>query len=1058
MSTRFSYLQQDYITQLNSLDDLATASQTGSAASATAAAASAAAAATSASGASTSATTSTTQATAATTQATNAATSATAASGSATSASTSAATATTQATNASTSATNAASSNTGAGTSATNAAASFVSIDKKYLGSLAADPTLDNQGAALSTGALFWNTVATKLRLYSAGVWIDAALSYISPAFTGIPTAPTAAALTNTTQLATTAFVKNAGESFSTTTAIATTGALTTTNLGQMLKITTAGTTQTFPAVASCPAGTSLSLASEFLVGSTLLKGSGAELLANPNGVTANTFTLGAGESVQFVSNGASWDALGYEAAMIRNPHALTNLLYPSADGQWRDIYRGGWKPAGFNQQWGGSQFGVELIDGATGNLVKFDVASGYVEDNNYVGGGDAANRAYNSQGIKSSEAITLAAAWLKLYKFGNPANNLQLTIVADDGSGTKPLNITPITNGTAIAQSGKLHTSKADGEWYRFVFPVAPSLVGGTQYHLVIKSSGAVDAVNYWGIKVSNTKKYPAGALCQGDATPVFSANSIYAINFLLEPAPISQFLQLSTGQFDSALKFSHGSPANQHKAITQSLRNFFDGKNFTALHRVSSCLKGAPIAEYLYGLDHDRISLQCNAGTGFASINFYDAAGTLVTVTGNTDVSVAGFSDVAMAVRTYGDGQDYLQLWMNGVKQAETTLGTYVVDKNMRELGTAWLGGGFALAPVWTQALNMASLPSALGFSWTGTAVEANVMSIQGGKLFQNANGYASTDTGYYTKTVALNNATGWAVEYKARTPSNNNIVNQGSVFLQVSDGTKTLQVLLTEYFLSTYSAAADFFIQGDFKSQENVLTLCGKGSDYYLYVNGKLVIDGTGKLVTASGTNAIFFGDNHGGAGYNADAIYSYLKYYQGGTTLPVVSTGMLLHEYAFWSGNKSAILPTLYNVGTPYSVKAITGMSRNYVDVVEVREEVQGVVSSPTTTSTTYVLLPDMELFVLGDKLDIASNLTSNTSAAANNNSHGLLVDGVSIDTSSVTISTATGTGTTKLQKTLTTPLGLHKLESRMAVTAGTMTALATARKLSVRSAK
>jgi hypothetical protein len=315
MSTRFSYLQQDYITQLNSLDDLATASQTGSAASATAAAASAAAAATSASGTSTSATTSTTQATAATTQATNAATSATAASGSATSASTSAATATTQATNASTSATNAASSNTGAGTSATNAAASFVSIDKKYLGSLAADPTLDNQGAALSTGALFWNSVATKLRLYSAGVWIDAALSYISPAFTGIPTAPTAAALTNTTQLATTAFVKNAGESFSTTTAIATTGALTTTNLGQMLKITTAGTTQTFPAVASCPAGTSLSLASEFLVGSTLLKGSGAELLANPNGVTANTFTLGAGESVQFVSNGASWDALGYSAA-----------------------------------------------------------------------------------------------------------------------------------------------------------------------------------------------------------------------------------------------------------------------------------------------------------------------------------------------------------------------------------------------------------------------------------------------------------------------------------------------------------------------------------------------------------------------------------------------------------------------------------------------------------------------------------------------------------------------------------------------------------------------
>jgi hypothetical protein len=1057
MSTRFSYLQQDYITQLNSLDDLATASQTGSAASATAAAASAAAAATSASGASTSATTSTTQATAATTQATNAATSATAASGSATSASTSAATATTQATNASTSATNAASSNTGAGTSATNAAASFVSIDKKYLGSLAADPTLDNQGAALSTGALFWNTVATKLRLYSAGVWIDAALSYISPAFTGIPTAPTAAALTNTTQLATTAFVKNAGESFSTTTAIATTGALTTTNLGQMLKITTAGTTQTFPAVASCPAGTSLSLASEFLVGSTLLKGSGAELLANPNGVTANTFTLGAGESVQFVSNGASWDALGYEAAMIRNPHALTNLLYPSADGQWRDIYRGGWKPAGFNQQWGGSQFGVELIDGATGNLVKFDVASGYVEDNNYVGGGDAANRAYNSQGIKSSEAITLAAAWLKLYKFGNPANNLQLTIVADDGSGTKPLNITPITNGTAIAQSGKLHTSKADGEWYRFVFPVAPSLVGGTQYHLVIKSSGAVDAVNYWGIKVSNTKKYPAGALCQGDATPVFSANSIYAINFLLEPAPISQFLQLSTGQFDSALKFSHGSPANQHKAITQSLRNFFDGKNFTALHRVSSCLKGAPIAEYLYGLDHDRISLQCNAGTGFASINFYDKNGTLVTVTGTSDVSVVSISDIAIVARTYGDGQDYLQLWVNGVKQAETTLGTYLVDSNMRELGTAWLGGGFALAPIWTQALNMASLPSANGFSWFGAAAEAGAMSIQGGKLFQNKNGYASTDSGYYQKALALANATGWAFELKCRALNDGNTSNDSSIRLVIADGSKVMALAIHEYFIGVYGAAVDFNYQADFKSQENIVTVIGRGSDYYIFVNGKLVIDGTGKLLQVSASNVIQVGDISSAPGENADAIYSYLKYYQGGTTLPVIATGMMLHEYAFWSGNKSAILPTLYNAGTPYSVKAITGMSRNYVDVVEVREEVQGVVNGPTTTSTTAVLLADMEIFVLGDRLDIDAEITTSNSAVSSNYIYAV-IDGAVADMSAATLSTAGYVSNVKVQKRATSNLGLHKLETKWSVDSGTATGFNIRRKLSVRSAK
>lgn len=79
------------------------------------------------------------------------------------------------------------------------------SFDDRYLGAKAEEPALDNDGAALLTGTLYWNSTSTKLRLYSAGAWIDAAISYISPAFTGLPTAPTAAPGTNTTQLATTA-------------------------------------------------------------------------------------------------------------------------------------------------------------------------------------------------------------------------------------------------------------------------------------------------------------------------------------------------------------------------------------------------------------------------------------------------------------------------------------------------------------------------------------------------------------------------------------------------------------------------------------------------------------------------------------------------------------------------------------------------------------------------------------------------------------------------------------------------------------------------------------
>jgi hypothetical protein len=125
-----------------------TASVASCTASQTAAATSATNAATSASGASTSATTATTQAGIATTQA---------------------GIATTQATNASTSATNAAS-------SANAAAASYDSFDDRYLGAKSSNPTVDNDGNALLTGALYWNTTSSEMRVYSGSAWVTAYL------------------------------------------------------------------------------------------------------------------------------------------------------------------------------------------------------------------------------------------------------------------------------------------------------------------------------------------------------------------------------------------------------------------------------------------------------------------------------------------------------------------------------------------------------------------------------------------------------------------------------------------------------------------------------------------------------------------------------------------------------------------------------------------------------------------------------------------------------------------------------------------------------------------
>jgi hypothetical protein len=153
-------------------------SATSSASSATAAATSATSAAASATAAATSATSSASSATAAATSATSAAASATAAATSATSAAASVTTAANSATAAATSATSAAASATAASTSAasaatsaTSAAASYDEFDDRYLGSKTSDPTLDNDGGALITGALYFNSVISAMKVYDGAAW-----------------------------------------------------------------------------------------------------------------------------------------------------------------------------------------------------------------------------------------------------------------------------------------------------------------------------------------------------------------------------------------------------------------------------------------------------------------------------------------------------------------------------------------------------------------------------------------------------------------------------------------------------------------------------------------------------------------------------------------------------------------------------------------------------------------------------------------------------------------------------------------------------------------------
>ena len=149
--------------------------------SATNASNSASSASTSATNAASSASTASTQASNASTSATNAASSASAASTSASNAATSATNASNSASTASTQATNAASSASAASTSATSAASSAAaaasaldSFDDRYLGSKSSDPTLDNDGNALLTGALYYNTTTQTMKVYDGANWITA--------------------------------------------------------------------------------------------------------------------------------------------------------------------------------------------------------------------------------------------------------------------------------------------------------------------------------------------------------------------------------------------------------------------------------------------------------------------------------------------------------------------------------------------------------------------------------------------------------------------------------------------------------------------------------------------------------------------------------------------------------------------------------------------------------------------------------------------------------------------------------------------------------------------
>jgi hypothetical protein len=175
---------QTYATNASASASAASSSASSASSSASSASSSASSASTSASTATTKASEASSSASSASTSASTATTKADEASSSASSASTSASTATTQAgiattkaSEASSSASSAASAQSAAESARDATLAAFDSFDDRYLGSKTSDPTLDNDGNALASGALYYNSVSAVMKVYTGSAWVAAYVS-----------------------------------------------------------------------------------------------------------------------------------------------------------------------------------------------------------------------------------------------------------------------------------------------------------------------------------------------------------------------------------------------------------------------------------------------------------------------------------------------------------------------------------------------------------------------------------------------------------------------------------------------------------------------------------------------------------------------------------------------------------------------------------------------------------------------------------------------------------------------------------------------------------------
>ncbi len=660
-----------------------------------------------------------------------------------------------------------------------------------------------------------------------------------------------------------------------------------------------------------------------------------------------------AGKYVVLQRRGADWYELfngpsagGAAGASLSVAEGIKTYCRPTLDTIFKM-----WESYSFNQQWGGDNLSFE-VDG-----VLYPVATAAISWSATEGVGDFASQTYKATSINITKLINVDKLAVFIFKVGIPTDNLLVHIYTDSSGSPGSL----VTNGSATAIPGKVINTE-EGSVVIAEFPTPPSLTVGA-YHIVITRSGSIDASNYYKFVSTIDSNYPNSIKNFADGTPIWTQQVGRGFSFVIIPT------DATAGITDGILRSTHSSKFK--------LSHYFNHEqdfSIPILCNIDAGEKDKTLLDVGVSTDSSRIRVSTESN-GYAQVDLWNAAGTKSTVTGTADITGAD-TIIWLKGRCVGDGSDYLKLYVGETEQGTSlTSQTFTMDSSFQEQHISILGG-WPLPPTWTvDATDTSVLPSnANNGSWTytGTATEANAFVAEGDYWFQNGAGYASTDTGYYQKTTNFINATGWVVENKFQVLNDVNTVGELTISVVILDDVKRFFLKLHEYYFEVHDGTNWHYVQYDFKSKPVSMKVEGKGSDFKVFANNKLLFDGTGLLLDTTPGTVLQFGDIDATAASNASVRWYYMKAYAGEVT-PDELTSSELHEIATIEKDVGTdVISNVYNSGTLIPLKQHFGLHGDFlsVDSLAWRSEINSIEVSPTNATTTYAEIPDITYFSLG----------------------------------------------------------------------------------------